>query len=131
MLYTCNIFYHMATKYILMLLSILKKIFYLDVFIIEPVELLIEPTEAQTKLVEKLSKNLFTTNSFKKIEEEEELVHFDVTSAPRVIVHQGKLLKKSMYRIYVFTVLQTICSRVIHCFVLFIYWQYLAFCQLN
>lgn len=45
-----------------------------------------EPTDAQSKLVEKYAKNLQTSNS---------LPSFDIADGRRVIVHKGKIQRKS------------------------------------
>ena len=54
-------------------------------------DLLMEPTDAQSKLVAKLAKSLIPGNSS---------VSFDILDAPRIIVHQGKIQRKSMYLDY-------------------------------
>jgi DNA primase catalytic subunit len=60
-----------------------------------------EPTESQAKAVEKLASKLYTrppkNNKIKEGEEEanEDILDFDMMDTPRVILFDGRVLKKS------------------------------------
>jgi DNA primase catalytic subunit len=66
-----------------------------------------EPTESQAKAVEKLASKLYTrppkNNKIKEGEEEanEDILDFDMMDTPRVILFDGRVLKKSKYYVCV------------------------------